>query len=629
MITTRTLPVLSLFFVLTGSAVGGCSCKGSEVVIGPDGGKGGGADGGDAGSGGDTDGGGGGFDAGDGTTNTGVGPGGFTPEGTPGGVGGSGDGVKLDENGNIVLHSGEVQLHFAWIANNAAGTVSKYDTKTGNEAGRYHSVVPRDGLGNVLTSLRGNAANHPSRTAVDLFGDVWVANRAADNGTMGSVTKIANDLSSCVDRNGNGSIETSSDKNGDGVISTNPADGEMIFPSDWADPTQYDECILFSTEVGGTTGGVKARALAISTGLEGSAGSVWVGVWNTKSMVKLHPVTGQIQPVNAQGAMAITLPSFTSGPYGAAVDGKQRLWVVDALQSRLALIQVNGDGTATLVSDDIFFNGSTGSYGIAIDGKDRVWLAGWLGPYAARYDHSTGTWTRFDFNITSPAGTGFGRGRGIAVDETGLVFMSATTNSAGAAQLLAFDGDTGVLRPFQTATGPADFIEATDAQTHTSIGVGLDSDGHVWVNNASGNAMRIHRDTGAVLRTANQGGQLYTYSDFTGYALRKFTAPRGTYRHVAQACNQLSRWIELTWDAQVPPGTSVQVFVKVANSLADLDNSALPRYGPFTQSPVDLEAAGVPRGTYARIEFVLLSNDGQTSPVLRSFNAKWTCGDIG
>ncbi len=612
--------LIAFGFVLAQGA--GCSCPGSSTTPEKDGGAPtGGKDGGEPEDGGVTD-------AGDGSTTTGIPPGGFVLDGGAGGTPtGTGDGVTVDPDGHLVLNSAEVQLHFAWIANNAAGTVSKFDTQTAKEVGRYHSVVPRDGLGNTLGTLAGNLANNPSRTAVDLYGDVWVANRAEGNGVMGSVTKIANTEEDCVDRNGDGVIQTSRDLNGDGVISTHPADGEMIFPANWADPSQYDECILFSTEVGGTTGGVKARALAISLGVEGSAGAVWVGVWNQKGVVRLDPVNGQITPVNGQpgGPLAITFPNFTSGPYGAAVDGLQRLWVVDALQSRLALVDTT---TGTLVSDNIFFEAQTASYGVTVDGKNRVWLAGWLGPYVSRYDHATGQWTKFDFGgLQSPSGTGFGRGRGVAVDEGGTVFMSATTNAtgAGAAQLIAFDAETGAVRPFNTPGGPANFIDATDGTTHTSIGVGLDSDGNVWVNNHSGNAIRVHPTTGEILKTPNQPGNLYTYSDFTGYALRKFTAPRGTYLQIFEGCGPTTQWRFVTWDAAVPAGTSVQVFVKVGATQADLDNPATPRYGPFTTSPADLTAAGVPYGALLRVEFVLLSNDGETSPVLKSFDVNWKC----
>ena len=56
-------------------------------------------------------------------------------------------------------------------------------------------------------------ANNPSRTAVDFNGDIWVANRAF--GGQSSVTKIANDLTECADRNGTPGLQTSSDVNGE------------------------------------------------------------------------------------------------------------------------------------------------------------------------------------------------------------------------------------------------------------------------------------------------------------------------------------------------------------------------------------------------------------------------------
>ena len=83
-------------------------------------------------------------------------------------------------------------LPYIWIANSAAGTVSKIDTVGGTEVARYFSGV------------RGRD-DDPSRTAVNLHGDVAVGNR------RGGVSKIAARIEDCVDRNGNGSIETSSD----------------------------------------------------------------------------------------------------------------------------------------------------------------------------------------------------------------------------------------------------------------------------------------------------------------------------------------------------------------------------------------------------------------------------------
>ena len=121
---------------------------------------------------------------------------------------------------------------------------------------------------------------------------------------------------------------------------------------------------------------------------------------------------------------------------------------------------------------------------------------------------------------------------------------------------------------------------------------------------------------------------LYTYSDFTGYQLRNFTAPLGSFRQTFSApeCGPDTIWRYLVWDAVVPPKTSIQAFVTVANLQADLTNPLL-RKGPFTSSPADLRAAGVPKGRYLRVEFVLRSDDRQSqlTPKLKSFDVNYEC----
>jgi hypothetical protein len=232
------------------------------------------------------------------------------------------------------------------------------------------------------------------------------------------------------------------------------------------------------------------------------------------------------------------------------------------------------------------------------------------------------------------------RPRGIAADDQGFVWMSSDVNSANgsASQIIAFNGDTGDLKKFNYpgAAAPVDFIDATiprtspvaPNETFEAIGVGLDTDGHVLMNNRSGNAVRIHRDSGEILRTGQQGAGLYTYSDFTGYQLRNFTAPQGTYRQTfsSEDCGIDTIWRFVSWDATVPPKTSIQLFVTSANDLNDLNNPAL-RKGPFTTSPADLRVAGVAKGRYLRVEFVLKSDDrqNQVSPKLKSFDVNYEC----
>jgi len=582
---------------------------------------------------GGTGGGGGGgvpFDAGDGITTVENPPGSFNLDGgiTDGGLIEIGTGVGVNDAGYVVLNSNSTELYFMWIANDSQGWVSKYDTRTGKEVGRYYSVVPRDcysaagqpkGIpcaGARENQLRGNQANHPSRTALDLNGDVWVANRAI--GIQGSVTKIANDLGGCIDRNANGTIETSRDLDNNGQING----AELITPTNWADPLQYDECVVFSTPIGTLGGDVAVRALAVSLGgFESTNGYVWAGIYRDKTVHKLDTTNGQPVPVNGTGATTVSL---AFGPYGAIVDSKQRLWVVYPGAAWLALIDTT---TGLLVDDQIKPPNGTicGAYALGIDGKDRVWTAGWTtGSVACRYDHTTQTWTSFDFaTAQSQIATPFGRPRGIAANDQGEVYMSADSNTAGlAAQLIRFNAETGAIVKF----GTADFIDATNGTTNQSIGVGLDGDGHPWVNNMSGNVMKIDKVTGAITRTAQQPAGLYTYSDFTGYQLRKFTAPRGTYMKDFVGCGFVAEWRQVSWDADVPPNTKVEVYVRVANTAAGLASAM--RYGPFMTSPANLVAAGVPKGQYLRVEFVLISADGLATPALKSFKLASACSGM-
>jgi hypothetical protein len=83
-----------------------------------------------------------------------------------------------------------VNPHAIWIANTTESTLSKLDTVSMIEVGRY--LTRADGVGS------------PSRTAVSLSGDVVVANRNS------GLTKIHGDPSTCPDANRDGSITTSS-----------------------------------------------------------------------------------------------------------------------------------------------------------------------------------------------------------------------------------------------------------------------------------------------------------------------------------------------------------------------------------------------------------------------------------
>ncbi|MCI5227106.1 MAG: hypothetical protein D3918_10740, partial [Candidatus Electrothrix sp. AX2] len=69
----------------------------------------------------------------------------------------------------LQLAEGASVLNFIWVANSSQGTVSKINTVTGEELGRYHTGP--------------SSGTNPSRTTVDSQGNLWVGNRNAASAT--------------------------------------------------------------------------------------------------------------------------------------------------------------------------------------------------------------------------------------------------------------------------------------------------------------------------------------------------------------------------------------------------------------------------------------------------------------
>jgi hypothetical protein len=645
------LPVLLLFL----GAASGCNCNKGDVSPGdsglPDGSSGPPDSGTDAGNPCDfiycpppnTDGG----PVTIGFGNIDGGAGGFSLDG--GNAGSYGNGVTVDPNGRVTLSSTDVQLNFALIANWTMGTVSKYDTKNLlpdggiHEVARYVSVIPIDGMGNPNHSTSAQVYN-PSRTAIDINSDFWVANFAANKNQYFSATKIAGNTFDCIDRNGNGKIDTSfDDPNTPGGIYG------VIDPSEYANPADpnnvldYDECVLFTQELGAINpnGAFGEGSIAIARGIEGAPGDVWVGTWIDRKVWRLDPNSGVPKPVYLDGGLFFPIPDIE--PYGGAVDALNRLWVVDRTRNNLVLINATDPvallaGNTSLGLPRISPPGGieTGGYGIAVDGLNRVWVPAWsAGPYATVFSPNagaptTGTWTQFNFaGFSSLTGTHVARPRGIATDVNGTVWMtsdSKTGTSSGSAAMVfgIFDGGSPYI--FNTAGGPTPIIDATDAFSKTSIGIGLDQDGNLWVNNSSGNVMRVDRNTGAVIKSPNQVGSLYSYSDFTGYQLRHITTNQGSFYQTVAGCSRFAQWNTVTWDATTTPlKTSVVLYVRGSNNF---DFTLSQQYGPWTSSPANLQGppGPVPQFKYLQLQFVLVKDDPTSqAPYLNSFSVNTSC----
>jgi sugar lactone lactonase YvrE len=465
----------------------------------------------------------------------------------------------------VVTNSGQLELSnaattwpYAWIANAGDGTLSKVNTLTGNEEGRYHTGPP--------DNANSYAHLYPSRTVVDRNGACWVANRTLGP-YVASVTQVV--LTGGDDRNNNNSIETSTDLNADGDCAD---PGELL-------PWGQDERVKRHYRVGNTLND-GARGMVID-----KAGFLWVGITGTQTLHKLDPnLPIATYAPNQPPAVAPSLATIFTGhtPYGLALSPNGMIYQSTAGNYALEIDPgLASGGTAfgpAVTPDSIFHDGA--NYGIAVDRNCIVWLAIPWHPTApdgvVRWDPSLTNgnplagWT-FS-GPGAPAGT-----RGITVDFNNNVW--ATCN----------DTSNSVVRYSNTPTPTVTGVFPTPALT--ACGVGAASDGHIIVtSNGSSVWAKVDNTTGAVLPLP--GPQLtgylpYTYSDFTG-ALQSVTSfQQGTWNVVTDGLSSARVWDLVSWTPSTPPGTSVIVEARAAQTLPQLSAASWITLGaPGPQAPL-------------------------------------------
>jgi len=448
------------------------------------------------------------------------------------------------------------KLKYIWIANSPQSTVSKLECKTGREVARY------------------NVCSDPSRTSVDLGGNVWVGCR----GDAG-VAKIMVNKANCVDKNGNGKIETSADQNGDHKIS--PA--EML-------PMGQDECIRFTVypEAGKST---IARAAGVD-----KEDHVWIGFWDSSNLRRLEP---------DKGATVATI-NIGCNPYGLVIDQQGILWVSG--RGCDSLVRVD---PASKIVTKLKPNTGFSPYGINVDAFGKIWTANYgNGSLAWRYDPLTDNWKSVT-TLMNP--------RGIAGSADGYVYV-------------ANDQDSSIARI--NAATMVNEGQISLGANRLPVGIALDDDGFVWaVNQGKGTASKVDPKAGLVVGEYPVGNSPYTYSDMTGYTLHHFTAPMGQITVVLPGNglpNPLTGavakniWQSLDIDAILPPQTSLVLRYRAADTglaLATKPWSAQVTVPP-TPLPLNLTQGGAPVGLLLQIELQFVSADKKSTPTVKSLSAK-------
>ncbi len=512
----------------------------------------------------------------------------------------NGDGVNLDPDGALVLDNSASQSpHIIWIANSDQGTVSKVDTTTYKELGRYRT-------GN-------NAAGNPdpSRTSVDAVGDVYVGNRAGK-----SMTKISALGAKCPDTNGDGKISTS----------TGPTD---ILA--WG----QDDCVLWNTPLPGS--GLIRGAAAQDIYKEVTTDPdlppeiqeehyVWVSSLPTGDLWKLDGVTGKI--------LVKTKIPCTAGGYGLALDGSGMLWAAtnSGCLSRVDTTQCVDDAScaAAVCSTACEASGNCpdtcdsavrqaitmpdSTYGITVDFKQRVWLGGGTGlkrytpnaPAASRYKHG--------------GATGFSHG--VTADANGWIWGANST-----AGVVRMNGDT--------------FEHVMIPQTLSSKGMAVDKDGKIWSISYSKTFASVIKpgpglnDNAATPNAVEGLVGPYTYSDMTGLQAILAKNDPGHYRERFTGCTAgKTSWYQLDWDVETPAGTSVMFRVRTAATEAALDAAkwltvaVIPTAVPPVDLDAKLKAAGINPEKFLDVEVwlsVSQSTQSLVTPKVSSFGVTHSC----
>jgi len=469
-------------------------------------------------------------------------------------------GVEVATDGALVLERFTTTTRSLWVANSGEATVSRIDTATVTETARY----PSGGV-------------DPSRTAVDYRGDVYVANRAP--GAQASVAKLAGAEDRCVDRDADGTIDTSH----------GPA--EVLAPED-------EECLLWVVPVGAE--GAFARALAVDGNLgldDASAGDPWVGLHEEARVVRLDPLTGEATR---------SVDTATVRPYGAAVAPDGRLWVVDRETGRLASIDTRDPaGAATVVEMRL---ACPYGYGIATTPDGAVWLGGWACGDARRYDPTLDRWDHFPVGASA---------RGVALDDA----LHVITGHTG--------GFVTRLDPVTRAVERVDLADGPFAPLET-VGVAIDADGAVWAvsrqGGAGGRGVASKVDFAAGRATSLEVGlDPYTYSDMTGHALATVVVREGSLAHVFTGCGTgETEWIAVHAEALYPTGATIAFAARRADGEGALLDEPWTELGtaPDDEPPFPL---AVVAGGVVEIRATLRAGEGRMTPRLVRLGLEWGC----
>jgi streptogramin lyase len=326
----------------------------------------------------------------------------------------------------------------SWIVNSGSENSVSLVASDGREI-RRHWTAPKGIIGD------------PSRTAVDSKGNAWVGNRGTN-----TLVKIAFDEKDCIDKNGDGKIETSYDKNGDGIVDKS----EML-------PFDEDECVVYNVRLGSSSG-TKIRAVCID-----KDDNVYAGHWNDKKLFYVSSDGKILKEWN--------LPNT---PYGCVVDNDGNVWVSGLSTNIIAKLNPKDNSIST-------YNAGKTVYGIW-RGKDSIVFTTYSGRSIVKISKDIKKiWEYSSYSLSGA--------RGVFVDEDENVYAVGSHSN----QVVKVDKDGKFVKAMPTCNTPT--------------GISMDSEGNIWVICKDDGGVRIYDKDLNVLSEFIIRGSHYGYSDFTGF----------------------------------------------------------------------------------------------------------------
>jgi len=457
----------------------------------------------------------------------------------------SSNGVNLDKNGHVILdkQNSSIDLHHIWIAGTGSKVISKLNTKTGKEEGRYASC------------------GSPSRTSVDLNGDVWVGCRSG-----GQVMKIVNKVAKCPDKNGNGKIETSNGSN--------------------ALPYGQDECVRFIVKPDGGENTIRAAGVDKDN-------YVWVGGWNKKTLWRLHPDTGAV----------VNSISIGCNPYGLVIDQKGVIWVSGRGCGQL----VRADPKTKQVSTHGNSKGSP--YGINVDMFGNIWIAN-TNSYSSKYNPVTKQWVSINHGQRSRGVATSNDGHTyIALDSTSRIAkINVTTNT-----LIGHISLGGSRYPVGIAVDYDGYVWAVN-QSKSSASKCDPKTMQVIGEYPVGKSPYTYSDmTGYTLNnyTAPKGHYTHTF----GY---------GGWGGTVAESKTKTVWTLIDATLTIPAKAYVKIRYRTSDTFVGLKSAKWSsQLGPFPPQkfPIDLKNKNVV-ARYLQVEVFMQAGKDKLSPILKSLSAK-------